>query len=99
MEPLKYNPDLDTLKDARPVVALIELWCPSLHVRMIWNRSGPKLLAMSVPYFVRNLYYLVYFLIKITIYITQNFILIFILIEKCIINKFCHCEKFQFITV
>jgi hypothetical protein len=41
----------------------------------------------------------VFLYLKIIIYITLKFMHIFILIEKCIMNKFCYCKKFQFITV
>jgi hypothetical protein len=54
---------------------------------------------MLAPYFIRDLYYLVYFLLKIIIYFTLKLMLIFLLIKKCIMNNFFHCEKFQFITM
>jgi hypothetical protein len=49
---------------------------------------------MLSPSSVRDLYYLVYFLLKIIICITLKFMPIFMLIERCIMNKFCHRQKF-----
>jgi hypothetical protein len=54
---------------------------------------------MLVLYSVYDLYYLVYFLLKIIIYITLKFMPIFLWVEKYTMNKFCHYEKFQFITI
>jgi hypothetical protein len=108
----KHIPDLNPLKGARPVGVLIVLrgdkgfaTLPSTSKRIkIEGHTIGALLELNatdvgIMFCMWFILFNIFTWLKIIIYITLKSRVIFLFIEKCIMNKFCHCEKLQFIIV